>query len=62
MSKMAKEEELVEWVEGKPYSRAADADRDMRCNGGDNGLGMHIMSFITPLKKTPLASMWVNLL
>lgn len=48
---------FVEWVEGKPYSKAADSDMLIRCNGGDSGRGRHSKSFRNPLKKTPEAKM-----
>lgn len=49
----ATETALVEWVDGNPYSKAADPDIVMRCRGGDNGRGRHSMSLMYPLKKTP---------
>jgi len=47
---------LVEWVEGKPYSRAAECDIVIRSKGGERGRGRHHMSFKKPLKNTPDAS------
>jgi hypothetical protein len=46
---------FAEWVEGKPYSRAAEPDIVIRWSGGDNGRGNDSISFIKPVKKTPEA-------
>jgi hypothetical protein len=42
-------------VEGKPYSKAAEPDMVILWRGGDSGRGKEVMSFIKPVKKTPLA-------
>lgn len=52
---VATETALVECVDGKPYSNAADSDMLIRWRGGDNGRGRHSRSFTKPLKKTPEA-------
>jgi hypothetical protein len=49
----ATETALVEWVEGKPYSRAVEWDMVILFKGGESGLGKHHMSFRKPLKNTP---------
>jgi hypothetical protein len=43
----ATEIELVEWVEGNPYSNATEGDMVNRCTGGDNGLGKQKKSYFT---------------
>lgn len=53
---MATETAFVEWVEGKPYSNAADPDIVIRCRGGESGRGRHNRSLMKPLKKTPVAN------
>ena len=61
MAKMATETALVECVDGNPYSRAAEAEREIRCSGGEVGRGRQTRSFMKPLKKTPAARMWIML-
>jgi hypothetical protein len=41
----ATEIELVEWVEGNPYSKATEGDMVSLWTGGDKGLGRHKKSF-----------------
>lgn len=43
--KSATEIELVECVEGNPYSKATEGDMVSLCTGGDKGLGRHKKSF-----------------
>lgn len=50
IEKTVTETALVEWLEGNPYSRAADPDMVMRVNGGDRGRGKHSRSLMKPLK------------
>jgi len=52
---------LVEWVDGNPYSRAADPDMVILWSGGDRGRGKQSMSLKKPLKKTPEARTWIML-
>lgn len=39
--KRATETELVEWVDGNPYSKATEGDIVNRWTGGESGLGRH---------------------
>ena len=45
IKKRATETELVEWVEGNPYSKATEGDIVNRWTGGENGLGRHKRSY-----------------
>lgn len=46
---------LVEWVDGNPYSRAAEPDIVIRWRGGESGRGRHSRSLMIPLDITPRA-------
>lgn len=43
--KRATEIELVECVEGNPYSKATEGDMVSLCTGGESGLGRHKKSY-----------------
>lgn len=45
IKKRATEIELVEWVEGNPYSKATEGDIVNLCTGGESGLGRHKKSY-----------------
>lgn len=49
----ATEMAFVEWVEGKPYSNAAEADMVILERGGESGRGRHNISFKKPVRNTP---------
>lgn len=51
----ATETALVECVDGKPYSKAAEPDIVIRWRGGESGRGRQSKSLMNPLKKTPEA-------
>lgn len=55
IEKTATDTALVECVDGKPYSRAADPDMVILVSGGDSGRGKHNRSLTKPLKYTPAA-------